>query len=56
MKPSVTDLQGFIRTGDECGHVTTRIVLLPYLTADVTLIREVGKRTSLLLWGVCQLG
>ena len=28
------------------------IVLLPYLTADVTLIRQMGKRTSSILCGV----
>ena len=48
MESPVTDLLGFIRTGDERGHVTPIILLLPDLTADVTLIRQMGKQTSLL--------
>ena len=43
---------GFILTGDERGHVSTIIALLPYLTADVTQIRRLGKHTSSLLYGV----
>ena len=46
MKSSVMDLPGFILTEDEQGHVTTIIILLPYLKADVTLIQQMGKHTS----------
>ena len=45
----LTDLLGFLLTGDKCGHVTTINLLLPYLTLDVTLIRQLEKCTSMLL-------
>ena len=49
-----TDLLGFSLTGDHCGFVTAIIEPLPFFTADVALIPQMGKHKFkfVIIWRV----